>query len=65
MGFEAGAELFLRMMIAGAKISEIPVSWADRTGGLAKFRLRGAVLKYFGLFVKMFVLKYFKGGVKG
>ena len=57
-GFEAGAELFLRMLIAGAKTTEIPVSWADRTGGAAKFRLKGAVLKYFGLFVRMFTLKY-------
>ncbi|MCX6772973.1 MAG: glycosyltransferase family 2 protein [Candidatus Micrarchaeota archaeon] len=62
-GFEVGAELFLRMLIAGAKVAEIPVSWTDRTGGAAKFRLSGAVLKYFGLFVSMFKLKYF-GGVK-
>lgn len=62
-GFEAGAELFLRMLIGGAKFSELPVSWADRAGGTAKFRLSGAVFKYFRLFLSMFRLKYL-GGVK-
>lgn len=63
-GFEAGAELFLRMLISGAKVAELPVSWADRSGGTAKFRLSGAVFKYFRLFLTMFALKYFGGGKK-
>ena len=63
-GFEAGAELFLRMLISGARTAELPVSWADRTIGKANFRLKGAVLKYFGLFVRMMKLKYLGGASK-
>ena len=65
--FEVGAELFLRMFIGSAKVSEIPVSWADRAQGKAKFKLSAVFLKYFWLFLKMFKLAYidrFFGGVK-
>lgn len=60
--FEVGAELFLRMLIAGKKLAEIPASWADRSAGQAKFRLSSVFLKYFWLFLKMFRLKYLGSG---
>ncbi|MCX8175211.1 MAG: glycosyltransferase family 2 protein [Candidatus Micrarchaeota archaeon] len=57
-GFEAGAELMLKMLLSGAKIAQIPVSWSDRSDGKAKFRLSGVFLKYFLLFLKMLKLAY-------
>ncbi|MFA5049581.1 MAG: glycosyltransferase family 2 protein [Candidatus Micrarchaeia archaeon] len=56
--FEVGAELMLKMLIKGEKITQIPVSWTDRTKGEAKFKLKNTFLKYFLLFLKMLKLKY-------
>ena len=59
-GFEIGAELMLRMLISGAKICEIPVTWSDRTSGQAKFKLHHTFINYFLLFLKMLKLAYLK-----
>ncbi len=56
--FEVGAELMLKMLIKGEKITQIPVSWTDRTKGQAKFKLKNTFIKYFVLFLKMLKLRY-------
>ena len=60
-GFEVGAELLLRMMMAWEKVAEIPVSWSDRERGVAKFRLSGVFYKYFLLYLRMLRAAYLGG----
>jgi dolichol-phosphate mannosyltransferase len=59
--FTVSAEMMLRMKIAGHKICQIPVTWADRTEGTAKFRLRNTFYNYFLLLLGMMKLAYIDG----
>ncbi|MBI5223431.1 glycosyltransferase family 2 protein [Candidatus Micrarchaeota archaeon] len=59
-GFEVGAELMVRMLLAKYKVVQIPVSWQDRTAGTAKFKLSKTFDRYFSLFLKMIKLAYLR-----
>ena len=59
--FTVSAEMMLRMKIAGYKICQIPVTWTDRTEGMAKFRLRNTFYNYFLLLLRMLKLQYIDG----
>lgn len=38
-GFEIGMELVTKAFVNGAKITELPVAWSDRTAGKSRFRM--------------------------
>jgi len=59
--FTVSAEMMLRMKIAGHRICQVPVSWTDRTEGMAKFRLRNTFYNYFLLLLRMVKLAYIDG----
>ncbi len=38
-GFEISMEITIKAWLAGARVSELPATWTDRTAGSSKFRL--------------------------
>jgi len=60
-GFEISMEITLKAFSLGYKISEIPVTWTDRTGGTSKFKLfkwMPAYLKWYFFGIKSLMKKF-------
>lgn len=50
-GFEIGMELVVKAFLNGAKITELPVTWLDRTAGKSRFRIWRWAPNYLGWYL--------------
>lgn len=50
-GFEIGMELVVKGFVNGAKITELPATWRDRTAGKSRFRLWRWAPNYMGWYL--------------
>ncbi len=57
-GFEITVELPMKVLFSGGRGCEIPVSWANRERGAAKWRLWSAFVRYSGMLIRLFALRY-------
>lgn len=50
-GFEIGMELVVKAFLNGAKITELPATWLDRTAGKSRFRIWRWAPNYLGWYL--------------